>query len=98
MMNEGIIAYNCPSCGQGGLRQVKIGSEPPQEAVICAECDRVWLAPAKVSFVNNETVDTIFPSLGIEPTWEKVETISQGVPWDRLDKDFQSFLQNTNNL
>ena len=91
-MNVQPNVYGCPCCGQGGLTLVRINTLPPVEAVVCSECDRIWVAPAKVGMTHDEVVGDVLPAMGLSPYWENFEIIGRGVPWDRLDVDFQNIL------
>jgi hypothetical protein len=86
------VIHECPRCGQGGLEAVRIRTSPPIEAVVCAECDTVWLAPRKVGFQFDGRVSEVLPGIGVEPSWSSFESISEGIPWERLDVNYQMLL------
>ena len=85
------IVYDCPCCGQGGLELVRIMTSPPVEAVVCAECDRIWRSPRRVGIHNDEQLDGVCEELGIEPQWTNLESEGQGVPWERIDEEYRAF-------
>lgn len=86
------LIYDCPSCGQGGLEVVRIKSSPPIEAVVCSECDRIWVAPRKIGVNNDDELEGALSQLGLSGTWSNLECIQQGVPWHRLDAGYQTIL------
>ena len=96
MRSTPTIVYDCPCCGQGGLEAVRIKSSPPVEAVVCVECDRVWLAPYKVGLQNDGQLEPALLGVGVDPSWSSLDRISQGGAWDRLDSDYQAVLQRKN--
>ena len=91
-MTHNRLIYDCPACGQGGLEIVRIKSSSPRDAIVCSECDRIWLTPEKVGLRNDETVEIALPRLGVEPSWLNLQRISKGVAWEQLDAHYQAIL------
>ena len=93
MSLQASIVHACPGCGQGGLEIVRLRSRPPREAVVCAECDRIWLDSTKVGFQGDEQLMTALPEIGLSGDWSDLERLQVGVPWERLDEQYQAFLE-----
>ncbi len=87
-----IKVYACPCCGQGGLEVVRIKLSDAIEAVVCSECDRIWLAPDKVGLHNDAMLETTLSNPGLSASWSNLECIAQGVPWERIDPACQAIL------
>lgn len=84
--------YDCPCCGQGGLEVVLIESDPPVEAVVCSECDRIWRSPRPVGLHNDEDFDAVLGELGVPQLWSSLSRRYKGVAWVRLDHEYQVIL------
>lgn len=92
MINTSSLVYDCPCCGQGGLESVRIKLTPPSDAIVCSECDRIWLAPNKVGIDNDMQLETVLLQLGLSDSWSNLECIASGVHWDSLDPVYQEIL------
>lgn len=92
-LNKSTI-YECPGCGQGGLRLVAIATEPLLSAIACAECDRIWILPKKVDIKGNTIVEDALVALGLQPDWTSLVTVAAGIDFDLISEDYQRILLN----
>lgn len=92
MSAEADPVFDCPYCGQGGLAEADILATPPVEAVVCQECDRVWLSPNLVGFDADGCVEEVLPRLGVPPNWNFIVRDDFGVPWHRIAPAYQQIL------
>lgn len=92
MISPSTLIYDCPCCGQGGLEIVRIKSNPPAEAIVCSECECIWIGQDKVGFHTEDRLESILSRFGLSASWTNLERIGQGVLWERLDPAYQSIL------
>jgi hypothetical protein len=92
MSSEAKLVFDCPYCGQGGLAEADILATPRVKAVVCQECDRVWLSPKLVEFDADGCVEDVLPKLGGAPDWSHIVWDSFGVPWARIAPTYQQIL------
>jgi hypothetical protein len=85
--------YLCPYCGQGGLKIVEIKTPSGIEAVVCSECDRIWVAPNKIGFHNGEQLDDVLAEHGLTGLWHPLDRIRAGAPLDRIGPDYLAILE-----
>ena len=93
MSGESDLVHACPFCGQGGLIEAVILATPRLSAIVCQECDTVWLSPKLVGFEDDGRVDEVLPALGIPPDWNYIEWKIFGIPWDRVAPAYQRIIE-----
>ena len=86
------MVFACPYCGQGGLAAADILATPRVGAVVCQECDRVWLSPKLVGFDADGCVEDVLPNLGMPPDWSHIVWEDCGVPWSRIALAYQEII------
>jgi hypothetical protein len=64
-----------------------------QPAVVCAECDRLWLDSEKVGIHNDEQLEDALNKIGMTADWSNLERVQHGVPWDKVDEEYQLILK-----
>jgi hypothetical protein len=90
--NEELV-YECPRCGQGGLAVADILVTPRAEAVVCSECDCIWLSPKLVGINNADgSIESVLPRIGAPPDWSTITYDFDGIPWTRVAPDYQQIL------
>jgi hypothetical protein len=92
MSKEADLVFECPYCGQGGLAEADILATPRVEAVVCQECDGVWLSPKLVGFDADGCVEDVLPKVGVPPNWSHIVWDAFGVPWGRIAPAYQEII------
>jgi hypothetical protein len=86
--------FECPYCGQD-IYILRIKIDPPETAVMCCECERVWLEHEKVGPDGGDVIENV-PAMR-DVTLHQSDLhyigIAHGVPWERIAPDYQRFLR-----
>jgi hypothetical protein len=75
---EGHLWLICPYCGQDHVWEILL-KELDQQALMCAECDTVWLAPGDVLNGTGQNFEDFMAVRGRKADWGGVFILQKAV-------------------